>query len=271
MKIALLSFSFLGFLLSSPCLMADDVVATVNGENIYKAELEEGFAQNKLFLSHQKVTREKVLNDLINRKIGIIKAKKNRLDKEKVVASKMDDILYHAQISKDLEPELKKITVSDDDVKNYYKDHAEYRTAHILLRVAAEADSSQIQAAYNQAMDLYKKVSSSPDTFHELANKFSQSTTSSEGGDLGYQPTVQLAPEYFQAIQGKNIGFITPPVRTQFGFHVIKVMGVRDFKDIDKNIYKKIVYDQKRDQILEGYFKAQREKAAIKITAKNLK
>jgi len=258
-------------LLFSTFSLADDVVATVNGENIFKSELEEQFAQNKLFLSHQKVTRQKVLDDLINRKIGILKAKKNKLDKEKVVNNKMEDILYHAQVSKDLEPELKKIVVTDDEVKNYYKDHPEYRTAHILLRLTAEADPKQVQAAYNEAMNLYKKVSDAPDTFHKIANDSSQSTTASEGGDLGYQPAVQLAPEYFEAIKGKNVGFISQPVRTQFGFHIIKVLGVRSLKEIDKNMYKKIVYDLKRDEILENYFLKQRKSATIKVMAKSIK
>ena len=45
----------------------------------------------------------------------------------------MEDILYHAQISKDLEKQLGQIQVSEEEVKKYYSDNPEYRTAHILL------------------------------------------------------------------------------------------------------------------------------------------
>ena len=54
----------------------EQVVATVNGTKITKAELDQAYQQNLLFLSNKKVTKEKVLEDLISRTLGIQKAKK---------------------------------------------------------------------------------------------------------------------------------------------------------------------------------------------------
>jgi parvulin-like peptidyl-prolyl isomerase len=79
-----------------------------------------------------------------------------------------------------------------------------------------------------------------------------------------------MAPEYFAAINGKDNGYITPPVRTQFGYHIIKVTGVKAFKSIEKPVYSKIVYDRKRDAIMEKYFQKIRSKAAIKVNKKYL-
>ncbi|MGZ3809915.1 MAG: peptidylprolyl isomerase, partial [Bacteriovorax sp.] len=105
----------------------------------------------------------------------------------------------------------------------------------------------------------------------ELANKYSQSSTAPAGGDLGYLPAVKYAPEYFKAINGKANGYISPPVRTQFGIHIIKVLGVHEWKEVDPAIYKKIVYDQKRDKMLEEYFAESRKGAQIKINKEFLK
>lgn len=266
------TFLFTSLLLTSTSFAAaDPVVATVNGVDIKKSEFDRSFYQNTLYVSDKVVTKEKVLNDMMNKIIGIQKAKKAKLDQDPVVKSKMEDVLYHAQISKDLEGELKKIQVTEDDVKAYYREHPEYRTAHILLRVQAKPEKNEVIAAQNQALKIYNTLKTSPEKFGELANRYSQSASAPNGGDMGFQPAVRMAPEYFQAIKGKDDGYITSPVRTQFGYHIIKVIAKRDFDTINMGQYKKIVYDQKRDKVLEDYFAGLRKTAKIKINEEYLK
>ena len=219
----------------------DPVVATVNGVEINKSELDKAFYQNTLYVSDKVVTKEKVLKDLMNKILGIQKAKKAGLDKDPVVKSKMEDVLYHAQISADLEGELKKIEVTDEEVKKYYSEHPEYRTAHILFRVKAAPQKNEVLAAQEQALKVYQLLKKSPDKFGEMASRYSQSATAPNGGDMGFQPAVRMAPEYFQAIKGKPNDFITPPVRTQFGYHIIKVLAKKDFDTINMGQYKKRV------------------------------
>ncbi len=259
-------------LLSSTTFAAKDpVVAVVDGVSITKAELEKTYHENLMFISDKLVTKEKVLNDLINRQLGVKRAFKAKLDKDPIVRKKMEDIMYHAQISKDLEPRLKKIVVTETDVDAYYKDYPEYRTAHILFRVRTNPEEEENKAALNQALKVYNTLKKKPEAFAELANKFSQSSTAPNGGDMGFQPAIRLAPEYFAAIKGKSNDFITPPVKSQFGYHIIKVMGVKSVKSINNALYKKIVYDKKRDAILEGYFAELRAKANIKINKQLIK
>jgi len=247
------------------------VVATVNGVEIKRGQLEQAFTQNLLYVSDKVVTREKVLYDIINREIGIKKAKEAKLDSDPVVKSKMEDVLYHAQISKDLESRLQKIEVTDGEAKDYYAKNREYRTAHILFRVRVVPQKEEVEEAMKKSLEAYKQLQTKPQMWSELANKYSQSSSAPSGGDLGFVPAIKLAPEYFKAINGKANGFITSPIRTQFGFHVIKVLGVKDWKDVDPALYKKIVYDIKRDKILEEYFTESRKAATIKINKDLLK
>jgi peptidyl-prolyl cis-trans isomerase C len=250
---------------------ADPVVATVNGVEIRKNQLEQAYEQNMMYVSDKVVTKEKVLNDIINREIGIKKAKEEKLENDPVVKAKMEDVLYHAKISKDLEKKLQAITVTDKEAEDYYKHNKEYRTAHILFRVRVSPEKEETQEALKKAMEVYKQLQAKPQLWPELANKYSQSSTAPSGGDLGYLPAVKYAPEYFKAINGKANGYITPPVRTQFGYHIVKVLGVHEWKEVDPAIYKKIVYDQKRDKILEEYFAEGRKTAQIKINKEFLK
>ena len=244
----------------------DQVVATVNGKPITKKQFEEYHLQNLKFVGQRKITKEVSLQDLINRELGIQKARKTGTDKDPVVVSKQEDILFHAQISKDLEGEFKKISVSDEDVKKYYDENKEYRTAQILYRLRAEPTPEEVKAAFAQSIEIYEALKKSPDEFAKYANKFSQTSTAPVGGDLGFQPPTRLAPEYFEAIKGQAVGFISQPVRTQMGYHIIKILGVKSFDQIDKNLYKKIIYDKKRDAIIENYFKNMAKGADIKTS-----
>lgn len=253
-----------------PAFAQNQVVATVNGRSITKKQFEEYHLQNLKFVGQRKITKEVSLQDLINRELGIQKAKKTGLDKDPTVVAKQEDILYHAQISKDLEDEFKKITVTDEDVRKYYEDNKEYRTAHILYRLRAEPTPQDVKAAFSQSMDVYAQLEKSPEDFAKLANKFSQTSTAPVGGDLGFQPPTRLAPEYYEAIKGKKVGFISKPVRTQMGYHVIRILGIKSYDQIDKNLYKKIIYDKKRDALIENYFNNLAKGAEIKTNPKLL-
>ncbi len=249
---------------------ADSVLAEANGVRIMKSEFLQAYRQTSLVVTNKKVTKEDVLNQLIDRALGIARAKKENLSQDPTVQRKMEDILYHAQISQELEPLLKKITVSDDDVKDYYKKFPEYRTAHILFRLKAIPDAKEEKESLQKAVDIYTQIRKDPNRFAEYADKYSHSIAGPAGGDMGFQPAAVYAPEYFSAIKGKTAGFISGPVKTQFGLHIIKVIAVKDFKDINTDMYKKFVYDEKRDALIGTFMADQRKKANIRVNAEKL-
>lgn len=262
-----LSLAFVAFAITASAFAqkdANQVVASVNGRNITKKQFDEYHLQNLKFVGQRKITKALSLQDLINRELAISKAKKSGTDKDATVIARQEDILHHAQISKDLENEFKKIIVSDDELKKFYAENPEYRTAHILNRVRTEPTDTEVKNALAQSATIYSEVTKSPEKFAEYANRYSQTSVAPVGGDLGFQPMVRLAPEYYEAIKGQKVGFISKPVRTQMGYHVIKILGVKSFDQIDKNLYKKIIYDKKRDALIENYYKGLAKDATIK-------
>lgn len=245
------------------------VVAEVNGKKITKKELVLYHAKNLNFVSMNKpVTLERSLDDLINKIVGIDRAKENNLDKNPIVIQKMEDILYHAQISKDLDDKLLAIKVSDNEVKEFYKDNPEYRTSQILFRMRAQPSKDEVANTLDNALKVYTQAKEKPKNFTDFAANYSQSSTTLNGGDLGYQPKTRLTPEYYEQIKGQKIGYISKPFRSQYGYHIVQVTGVKDYEQIDKDMYKKIIYDIKRDKILDSYFKDLQKKAKIKINKK---
>lgn len=84
------------------------------------------------------------------------------------------------------------------------------RASHILVNTKAEADS------------LKAKIDNG-ENFETLAKKYSKCPSGSEGGDLGYFERRQMVKEFENAAFSLPVGKVSDPVRTQFGWHLIKV------------------------------------------------
>lgn len=84
------------------------------------------------------------------------------------------------------------------------------RASHILVDTKAEADS--IKAKINKG-----------EMFEVMASKYSKCPSSVNGGDLGYFERGQMVPEFEKAAFDLPVGEVSNPVKTQFGWHLIKV------------------------------------------------
>ena len=237
----------------------DPVVAEVLGKKILLSTLNKYHAQNLKHVQTKKVSKEKSLNDLINRTIGVVEGKKAGIDQKPEVAKRMNDIVYHAYISEELVPLLKKINITDSDIKDYYKKYPEYKTQQILLRVRALPSADEVAQMFDKIQEIYSQVAKDPENFEAYAKKHSQTVNSKNGGNLGFLPRAQMSQEFFEAIHNKKPGTIVKPFRSQYGFHIVKVLEVKEFKDIDLNLYRKFVYDMKKDEILDSYFEKKRK------------
>ncbi len=127
------------------------------------------------------------------------------------------------------------IKISDAQVRAYYESHlkdfsipaSERRASHILIKVAQDAKPAVVAAAKKKAEEIYKKAKAGED-FAKLAKEYSQGPTAPRGGDLGWFGRQSMVKPFADAVfdQCKAVGDIVGPVRTQFGFHVIKLTGI---------------------------------------------
>src|SRR5947209_1883175 len=132
--------------------------------------------------------------------------------------------------------ELKKIdnsiTVSDAEVQKAYadnaKDYEQVKARHILIApkgspAAQPGKELTDEQAKAKAEDLRKQIVAGV-PFEELAKKESDDTGSgARGGDLGSFKRGQMVPEFEQAAFSAKVGEVTPVVKTQFGYHIVKV------------------------------------------------
>lgn len=107
----------------------------------------------------------------------------------------------------------------------------ERQAAHILIAVDSIARSEVKNAARARAQELYEQIKKNPGRFAELAKKYSQDPGSAEkDGDLGWFSRGTMVKAFDDAVFKMTPGEISPPVETDFGFHVIKLAGTRGGK-----------------------------------------
>ena len=108
---------------------------------------------------------------------------------------------------------------SYDDNQQQYSTPEQVRASHILLKTEGKDDA----AVKKQAEDLLAKVKAGAD-FAKLATQYSEDETSRvKGGDLDFFPKGQMVPEFDKAAFSMQVGDISPLVKSQYGYHIIKV------------------------------------------------
>ncbi|MCL6642457.1 MAG: peptidylprolyl isomerase [Candidatus Bipolaricaulota bacterium] len=151
------------------------------------------------------------------------------------------------------------IEPTDQELSAYLEEHREdYDTPeevharHILIRVPEGASEAEIAQAKKQIEDIKKELEGGAD-FAELAKKYSQDPGSApNGGDLGFFSRGQMVKEFEEAAFSLEPGQVSDPVRTQFGFHLIKVEEKKPAQHPE--------LAQIRERVLKDYIEAERDR-----------
>lgn len=126
------------------------------------------------------------------------------------------------------------VSVTDPEIEAYYKDHQdlfsrpeERQARHILFKVDPGADEATVTALEAKARQVAARIRGGED-FARLAAEFSDDPGSKgNGGDLGFFGRGRMVPEFDQAAFSQSVGVVGDPIRTSFGFHIIRVEAVR--------------------------------------------
>jgi len=121
-----------------------------------------------------------------------------------------------------------RVTVTPQEIESYYNSNVQQfqtpeqvRAGHILLKTEGKDEA----AVRKQAEDVLKQAKAPGADFAALANKYSEDDGSKgNGGDLDYFPKGRMVPEFEQAAFSMQPGQISDLVKSQFGFHIIKVV-----------------------------------------------
>jgi len=128
-----------------------------------------------------------------------------------------------------------RVKVSEDEVTKQLDEQLkgegggveERRAAHIMLKIPEFASDKDIEAVVAKLKELRKIATSGQTTFEELARKHSQDTNAASGGDLGWLTRGDTDPDFEKMVWSTPKDQVSTPVRTDFGFHLVKVTGIR--------------------------------------------
>ncbi len=127
---------------------------------------------------------------------------------------------------------LAKNYLTDEQVTNklvkeaYERMKQDVRVEHILIQCAPGSDTV---AAYHKIDSIYQQVTTKKVDFEMMAKAFSEDRTSKDnGGDVGYFSALQIVYPFESAAYNTPVGKISKPFKTQFGYHIIKVLDKRN-------------------------------------------
>lgn len=133
----------------------------------------------------------------------------------------------------------------EDDVERY-RSEEQRRASHILIALAAEADVEQEEQALETARSLTNEARADAD-FAELATQHSQDPGSaSKGGDLGLIERGVMVPAFEQAVYALATDEVSDPVRTPFGYHVIKLTELISSEQVPYETAREEILDEER-------------------------
>src|SRR6266403_4137241 len=154
------------------------------------------------------------------------------------------------------------VQISDDEVKvKYQQDIAQYQVPnrvhaqHILFMTVGKPDA-EVDEIKKKAEDVLKQAKKGA-KFDELAKKYSEDPgTKDKGGDLGWIVQGQTVPEFEKAAFSQQPGSISDLVKTQYGFHIIKVLEketahTKPFDEVKDSLRPRLLLDQAEKQASE--------------------
>lgn len=225
------------------------LIAEVNGVKIYQEDLFNLLAAMEDKARFNSKEGLNVLADeLVNQELLLQDAKENKLDNEEEFVKELEIVKNNMLKNYAMHKIFEKVNVSEDEIENYYEENKDtlfspvtYTASHILLE--SEEMANKVLDQINDGLD-----------FKEAAKKYSLDPTKDNGGSLGSFPKGVMVKEFQEGLDKLKIGEISNPIKTQFGYHIIKL----DNKTDSSNTY----YDIK-DKVKSTYEMVKRQEKYI--------
>jgi len=149
-----------------------------------------------------------------------------------------------------------------------YQDIPSYRPAHILFVIPKEAAPEMVQEIRKRCQRVLEKIKGGED-FGEMAMLYSEDVSGKDRGDLGYLKKGELLPAFEKEAFRLQVGEISGIIRTDFGFHIIKLLDRKGgipipFEEIKEKVMADF-YQWETEKVFKQFITTLRDKAVIEI------
>jgi foldase protein PrsA len=257
----------------------DEAIAKVNGEFISKAKFEKSLAQIKTQYEQQynldfsegqaaqmlPTIKEKLLDQMIQERVLMQKALEEGIEfTEDEVAERLSEVKAQYKSEENFKKQLKEAGVSLSDVKDNIKKNLLVKRLGEKLTGDIKIDEKELKEYFEnnkkqfvqaekinashilvkdkeKANNIKAKLDSGSD-FAKLAAEYSTGPSAKKGGELGYFSKGQMVPEFEKVAFDLKVGEISDPVKTQYGYHIVKIADKKEasepkFAEIKGKIY----------------------------------
>jgi peptidyl-prolyl cis-trans isomerase SurA len=203
----------------------EPIIATVGSQPIYTSEFQYVYEKNNGG-NEDAYTQQSVSEylDLYTRfKLKVMEGESRGLDTTTAFKRELEG--YKEQLA---QPYLTEKSVTDQLVQEAYERlKQEVNASHILIGLPNDPSPQDTLAAYSQVIELRNRLEAGED-FSKLAREFSQDPSAADnGGNLGYFTAMQMVYRFEDAAYKTPVGQTSMPVRSRFGYHLIKVNDKR--------------------------------------------
>lgn len=156
------------------------------------------------------------------------------------------------------------LPVSEEEVKEAYE---QVRASHILIKPEGQTEEAWAEAE-SKALEVHAEVNA--DNFAEMAKEYSADTSGPQGGDIGFVARGITVQEFEDAVFTLEIGAISEPVRSTYGYHIITVTERKEavgeeFEEV-RSLIEDMIRSEKGQEDLIAWFEEVREAANIVYT-----
>ena len=244
-----------------------EVVASYKGREITSTdlvkELERLPAPSRVYLT-QPERRKQFVENLIMNDLLFREGQQSGLEKDPEIERQVADLRKRLVVQRVMRQYQTPPTISDEQVRAYYDANptlystTQVAASHILVK--EEETAKQIRA----------ELETNPDRFAALATeKSTDAGTAKKGGDLGLFGQGRMVPEFDKAAFSLQPGQISQPVKTRYGYHIIKVTerkeGERKPFDQVKEQIRMTLRNQRLQEQVDGHFAELKKDADMKI------
>lgn len=188
---------------------------------------------------------QKLVAEIVNQKLLLCDAVENKFEENDDFKAEFEKVKENVLSQYSVKKIINSVSdVTEEDAKAFYNGNQ-----HLFLEPSQVRASHILVETEEVAMDLYTKISAG-ENFEELAIDNSTCPSGVNGGDLNYFSKGQMVPEFEDATLALEIGQVSQPVKTQFGYHIIKLT--------DKKEEAAYSYDEVKENILQN-LKAQNQ------------
>jgi len=201
----------------------DPIMMKIGDKNVTKSEFEYIWSKNNTNNTLDKKSLDEYIELFVNFKLKVAEAEAQGIDTTKAFINELDG--YRRQLitpyltDKDAEEKLTQQTY--DRIREYVE------ASHILIKVKSDATPEDTLAAWEKAMSIYKKAIAKNADFAKLAKEFSEDGSKEQGGYLGFATGFRYVYAFENAIYTTQVGQISKPMRSEYGYHIVKVHSRR--------------------------------------------